>query len=138
VIVHRKIALFGKGESDIEAEALDLTARGHVPEVGITASDSTISFRIRGEGLTLEATGSEQAQASETIAFTAPNPKGAPLLFLIDTKERAFAIYRVDPEKGSVKLESSRPYRHDLKLEWNNLPPEASAVEAMIATTGRK
>lgn len=77
-------------------------------------------------------------QASETIAFTAPNPKGAPLLFLIDTKEKAFAIYRVDPEKGSVKLESSRPYRHDLKLEWNNLPPEASAVEAMIATTGRK
>ena len=51
-IVHRVIPLFGKGEAEIEAMALDLTARGRDPEVGITAHDATISFRVSTAGAT--------------------------------------------------------------------------------------
>jgi hypothetical protein len=56
-------------------------------------------------------------------------------LYLIDTRSRAFAIYRIDPSnpKGSVKLEAARQYQWDLKLEhYNNQAPEPGAIESMV------
>jgi hypothetical protein len=61
-------------------------------------------------------------------------------LYLIDTKTRAFALYRIDPtnSKGIVKLEASRQYEWDLKLEhYNNQPPEPDAIKATVQTLSR-
>ncbi len=70
-----------------------------------------------------------------TLALIA-NPTG-PIqwLYLIDTKQKSFAVYRIDPmnPKGSVKLEASRKYRWDLELdEYNNQGLEPSDVEARV------
>ncbi len=81
-----------------------------------------------------------------TIAFTAllhNNASGngaAQLLYLIDTRSRAFAVYRIDPTnpKGAVKLEAARQYQWDLKLsEYNNQAPEPAAIEAAVKVAGQ-
>jgi len=87
--------------------------------------------------------GGPGGSADGTIAFTTPIGAGgaAQLLYLIDAKTQAFAVYRVDPgaPKGAVKLEAARVYRYDLKLnEYNNLPPEVGAVEQMVKAIGNK
>jgi hypothetical protein len=77
------------------------------------------------------------AESSGTIAFTSGGGGSAQMLYLIDTKTQAFAVYRVDPQngKGAVKLEAARQYRWDLKLaEYNNQPPDVASIESMVGT----
>ena len=83
--------------------------------------------------------GAPGGEADGTIAFTTMAANGpAQLLYVIDTRARAFAIYRVDTTKGTVKLDAARPYSWDLKLSgYNNLEPQATAVESMVRTTGQ-
>ncbi len=99
---------------------------------------------------------SPSARSSEANRTPAPRPTAggevngtlalittagpAQWLYLIDTKDRAFALYRIDPSnsKGIVKLEASRQYRWDLKLEhYNNQAPEPDAIKASVETLGR-
>ncbi len=76
-------------------------------------------------------------EANGTVAFTAGGNGTAQMLYLIDTKNQSFAVYRVDPlnAKGAVKLEATRQYRWDLKLaEYNNQPPDVSSIESMVGS----
>ena len=85
-----------------------------------------------------------KAQSPKSVAASDPggtlaliaNPLGpTQWLYLIDTKQKSFAVYRIDPSnpKGAVKLEASRKYRWDLELdEYNNQGLEPSDVEARV------
>ncbi len=75
------------------------------------------------------------AEVAGTIAFTSGGARSTQLLYLIDTRSQALAVYQVDPQnpKGTLKLEATRNYRWDLRLgEFNNQPPEVAAVESMV------
>lgn len=76
-------------------------------------------------------------EAGDTIAFTTTANGSVQLLYLIDTRTRAFVIYRVDSTKGTVKLDAARQYGWDMKLTaYNNLEPQVTAIESMVKTLG--
>ncbi|HWE39532.1 MAG TPA: hypothetical protein VG406_23485 [Isosphaeraceae bacterium] len=97
-----------------------------------------LAWALGGRGLTAQAVPKSRPEA-ETIAFTSNGPGGVPLLYVVDTREKAFAIYRFDPSKNTVKLAAARPYQWDLKLDFNNEPPLVGDIEKHVtrAPAGR-
>jgi len=95
--VVRTIRTYGTGESHIEELLGDMIRRGRDPEVGITASEATITLRIVAHGATPE---EAAAKAEPDVAFI--RERLGTLIYGEDDETLATAVGKLLAEKGET------------------------------------
>jgi nicotinamide-nucleotide amidase len=95
VLVERRINCFGAGESAVEQKLLEFTDRSHVPKVGITVSDATISLRI----LAHAATPAEAQKLIQPVEQVIRERLG-PLVFGDGEEDLQHVVGRILAERG--------------------------------------
>lgn len=153
VLVQRKLNCFGAGESAVEEKVADLTRRGHVPEVGITVSDATISLRILAR-----ADNAVEAQARIAPVERTIRERLGDLVFGVDDEELQDAVIGLLVEKRRTlsvaegvtggllaarlaQVPGASPvfrggviaYDNGMKSAWLAVPPELIAEHGVVS-----
>jgi hypothetical protein len=90
----------------------------------------------------LAQTGANQSRQLSGLQFQMTGTPGqTQWLTVVNPESQALAVYRFEPDnpRGSLKLEAVRQIRWDMMLsEYQNQPPEVSAVESMTRNARSK